>query len=110
MRLLFDQNLPPRLVSALGLAYPGSTHVAHVGLERAMDHVVSEYASREGFVVVTKDADFADLAQVTGSPLRVVWLRIGNCTTTEIELLLRERRPAILRLDEDPALRVVALG
>lgn len=45
MRPLFDQNLPPRLVVALAVPYPGSRHVSTVGLERASDRRVSDYAT-----------------------------------------------------------------
>ena len=37
MKLLFDQNLSPRLVHLLADLYPGSTHVRDVGLGEADD-------------------------------------------------------------------------
>ena len=37
MRLLFDENLAPRLVAALADLYPDSGHVRDVGLARAND-------------------------------------------------------------------------
>lgn len=61
MKLLFDQNLSPRLVSQLADLYPDSKHVYPLGLDRVPDHEVREYAQREGFLLVTKDADFSDL-------------------------------------------------
>ncbi|MPZ87560.1 MAG: hypothetical protein GEU81_05685 [Nitriliruptorales bacterium] len=109
MRLLFDQNLPPRLVTTLVTMYPGSVHVSMVGFDRAADRLVSDYACDHGYIVVTKDADFTELALASGSGLKVVWLRLGNCTTSKIEMVLRDCREAISRLGEDPDARVLSL-
>ena len=61
MRLLFDQNLSPRLVDRLDDIYPNSVHVADVGLDRALDREVWVYAREQDLAVVTKDADFGAL-------------------------------------------------
>ena len=42
MRLLFDQNLSPRLVSALSDRYPDSLHVRDAGLATADDATVRD--------------------------------------------------------------------
>lgn len=60
MTLLFDQNLSPRLVDRLENAYPGSVHVAEVGLDRALDREIWEYAHEHELAVVTKGADFGN--------------------------------------------------
>ncbi len=44
MRLLFNQNLSPRLVRSLSDVYPGSSHVSLVGLDRAFEAEVFDYA------------------------------------------------------------------
>ncbi len=44
MKLLFDQNLSPRLVHRLADLYPNSTHVADVSLDRAFDKDIWTYA------------------------------------------------------------------
>ena len=53
MRLLFDQNLSPRLLAFLADLYGGSTHVRNEGLEAADDDTVWEYAARHGFAIVS---------------------------------------------------------
>jgi predicted nuclease of predicted toxin-antitoxin system len=58
VKLLFDQNLSHRLVTALRQEYPGSQHVRDVGLREADDTAVWEYAAQHGLTVVTKDGDF----------------------------------------------------
>ncbi|MBX3280476.1 MAG: DUF5615 family PIN-like protein [Acidobacteria bacterium] len=74
MKFLFDQNLSPRLVNLLSDLYPDSNHVYPLGLDRNSDKEVWEYARREGFLMVTKDADFSDLCMLLGFPPKVVWI------------------------------------
>ena len=95
MKLLFDQNLSPRLPGALSEVFPNSAHVRSKGLATATDREVWDYARSEGFTIVTKDSDFNDLVILQGAPPRVVWIRVGNCTTRAIGQLLRDHRDAI---------------
>jgi predicted nuclease of predicted toxin-antitoxin system len=57
VKLLFDENLPRRLVSALDDLFPGSIHFSTAGLSQADDSAVWRHAEHE-FVVVSKDGDF----------------------------------------------------
>jgi hypothetical protein len=43
----------------------------------------------QGFVIVSKDGDFADLSVLYGAPPKIVWIRRGNCSTAAIVTLLR---------------------
>ena len=61
MKVLFDQNLSPRLVNSLADLYPDSDHVFNLNLDQASDNEVWEFALDRGFAIVTKDADFGDL-------------------------------------------------
>lgn len=78
MKLLFDENLSAKLCRDLADIFPGSSHVRAVGLERADDRTVWEYAGSNGFVLVSLDADFAELASLLGPTPKVIWLRCGN--------------------------------
>jgi predicted nuclease of predicted toxin-antitoxin system len=109
VKLLFDNNLSPRLVHLLHDLFPASTHVALVGLDRELDRDVWLYASANDCVIVTKDADFSDLSMQRGSPPKVIWLRIGNCSTAEIAQLLRRNHAAITAFAADPANDVLTL-
>lgn len=60
-----------------------------MGLDRSDDRTVWDYASAEGFCIVTLDADFAELSALKGSPPKVVWLRCGNRPTAYVENLIR---------------------
>ena len=109
MKLLFDQNLSPRLVDRLGDSYPNSSHVYLLQLDRASDVELWEYARMHGYTLVTRDVDFTELSIVRGFPPKVVWIRRGNCSTSDIESLLRLARQSIDILDNDPAVGVIEL-
>ena len=96
MKLLFDENLSPVLPAALADCYGESHHVRDVDLKASSDADVWLYAVRNDLVIVTKDSDFRDLSILRGFPPLVVWLRIGNCSTREIEHLLRRSHATIV--------------
>ena len=106
MKLLFDENVSPRLVTGLADMFPGSIHVRDVGLARATDSAIWEYARDHDLAIVPKDSDFHQVSSVRGAPPKVVWIRRGNCTTAEIARLLRSNRTEILasRAEEEAAL------
>ena len=110
MKLLLDQNLSPRLAHALAGVYPGTAHVRDVGLQAADDDTVWAYAAEQGFVIVSKDADFHQRSFVLGHPPKVVWIRRGNCSTVEIEGILRSREADLLAFDQDGLEAFLALS
>lgn len=73
MKLLFDQNLSPRLVESLS------------------------------------DADFSELGLLSGFPPKSVWIRRGNCSTSDIEEILSNNVAAIesLILDSETGILVL---
>lgn len=109
MKLLLDQNLSPRLVSRLADLYPESQHVSFLGLDQADDRAVWEYANQNDFIVVTRDSDFSELSILRGFPPKVVWIRRGNCSTRQIEEILRSHYQVIIQFNEDQNLGVLAL-
>lgn len=109
MRLLLDENLSHRLVARLRDVYPGSVHVRDAGLESADDGAVWEHARRNGLAVVSRDSDFHHRATLCGPPPKVVSIRRGNCSTRDIERILRERRRDLEAFDAHPAAAVLVL-
>ena len=87
MKLLFDENLSPKLVARLADLFPDSDHVYTIGIDRSSDDDLRHYARQEAFTIVTKDSDFSDLCILLGFPPKVIWIRRGNCSTSEIESL-----------------------
>ncbi len=109
MRLLFDENLSHYLVGLLEALFPDSVHVRDLGLERADDGAIWAYAAANGHAIVSKDEDFAERALLEGPPPKVVWIRLGNCTTPTVDALLRSRCEdlAAFAADTDAALIVL---
>jgi predicted nuclease of predicted toxin-antitoxin system len=67
VKLLFDQNLSPKLPHRLRDLFAGSDHVQSASLDRADDDQVWEHARLHGFAIVRKDEDFDNLAALRGS-------------------------------------------
>jgi len=109
MKLLFDHNLSPRLVQRLADLYPNSQHVFSLGIDQATDQQVWDYATQNDFTIVTRDSDYNDLSLIQGFPPKVIWLRRGNCSTQEIEQILRSATNSIQQLAEDLSLGVLTL-
>lgn len=109
-RLLFDQNLAPVLVRRLADLYPGSAHVRDRGLASADDEVIWEHAAAAGYVIVTKDDDFRQRSFLRGPPPQVVWTKLGNCRTADVEVALRRRFAQVCAFasDSQAALLVIA--
>ena len=101
MKLLFDQNLSPRLVGQLADVFPQSSHVQTVGLDHETDESVWQYALTHGYTIVTKDSDFQERSQVAGSLPFVVWIQRGNCSTADVEAMLRKHTGAIKALGRE---------
>jgi predicted nuclease of predicted toxin-antitoxin system len=109
VKLLFDQNISPRLVKALADLYPNSQHVYALELDEADDREVWEFAKEHGYCIVTKDADFSDFFLLLGQPPKVLWIRRGNCKTSDIEALLRQYYKDITALGENTINGVLAV-
>lgn len=101
MKLLFDQNLSYKLVHRLADLFPDSCHVRTVGLQEAEDPAVWDYAKQQGLMIVSKDEDFHQRSFVLGFPPKVIWIRLGNCTTAEVEQVIREHFESIKAFTED---------
>ena len=101
MKLLFDQNLSPWLCRILADRFPGAIHVREAGLIEATDATIWRYAAQHGLAIVTKDADFRQRSFLEGHPPKIVWVRLGNCSTKAVETLLRSRSREIEEFFED---------
>jgi predicted nuclease of predicted toxin-antitoxin system len=90
--------------------FPGSAHVRDVGLARAEDAVVWEYAAKNGYVIASKDTDFRQRALLFGHPPKVIWIRLGNCQTATILAVLRSHHSRLLAFEADPMAAFIAIG
>ncbi|MBI5451108.1 MAG: DUF5615 family PIN-like protein [Gammaproteobacteria bacterium] len=95
MKLLLDENLSRRIVPLLQTTFPDSSHVALLGLERASDLEIWQYAKDNGFVIVSCDSDFHERSLIEGHPPHVVWLKIPNQSKTVVLNILLEHSTEI---------------
>ncbi len=75
----------------------------------AADFEIWQYAKSEGFIIVTADGDFFELATTLGPPPKVVWLRRWNRPTSDAQALLRRESIRITEFVADPDLAVLVL-
>ena len=102
MKLLFDQNLSRRLPARSADLYPESTQAIAAGLDTAPDNDVRAYAERHGFIIVTRDQDFAELDALYGAPPKTIWIARRNLSTGDYEQLLRSLHEQIEAFASDP--------
>jgi predicted nuclease of predicted toxin-antitoxin system len=90
MKPLFDENLSPKLVQQLHDLFPDSVHVRDVGLKASDDLTVWKYAQDNSLIICSKDSDMHQRSFLLGFPPKVVWVRLGNCSTADVQRLLRK--------------------
>jgi predicted nuclease of predicted toxin-antitoxin system len=96
VRLLIDNQLPPALARFIDTELRcEARHVSDVGLRNASDVEVWQYASANGFVLVSKDEDFTHMA-LRDSNARLIWVRVGNCRRVFLVELFRRLWPNLL--------------
>lgn len=88
MRFLVDAQLPRRLASRLREAGYEATHTLDLPHgNRTPDSVINELSTREGYVVVTKDADFVNSFHLHRKPYKLLLVSTGNIRNSELESL-----------------------
>ncbi len=110
MKLLVDQNLSPTLMMRLVDLFPDASHVQTIDLDCASDDRVWEHARLNRFVIVTKDEDFNNLSVMRGSPPKVIWLQMGNCTTSQVEAEIRGCFSEIQSFEQDISVGTLVLS
>jgi len=110
MKLLFDENLSPKLPGLLATWFPASVHVRECGLLGQTDGDVWEHARTKGFTIVSKDSDFQQRSLLYGHPPKVVWLRIGNCTREQIVRIIRVHEQDFHDFETNPFESVLVLS
>jgi len=107
--LLFDENLAARLVADLADLYPGCFHVGDrpSGWFRSCDLAVCPrtwaYHRNQGWRLSAAQCPLR-------APPKVIWIRLGNCSTADIIRLLGERHREIHRFVADEEAAFLALA
>lgn len=95
MKLLFDQNISPRIVKILPNTLYHASHVNFNKLQDKSDLEIFNFAKRNGYCIVTQDADFNDLLRLKGFPPKIIWFRLGNTKTEIINNILIQKHNEI---------------
>lgn len=110
VRLLFDEQLSEALCDQLHDLFPNSVHVRALAGASVPEQRVWNLAIEYGCLLVTKDEDFHRLSVLRGAPPKVVWIRLGNCATSDIAQLLRHHRDAIQAFEAQAEATFLSLG
>ncbi len=101
MKLLFDENLSPKLVDLLIEEFPNSKHVRDVKLRGAADSQIWEFCKDNNFTIISKDTDFREISYLEGAPPKIIWIDVGNSGTSVIDKLLKEKKRKIEKFVEN---------
>ncbi len=91
-------------------AFPASAHVRDFDLQRVDDATIWEFAKSNGYTIVSKDNDFHQRSFLYGHPPKVVWLRLGNCSTEQVAETLRRNAEHLAAFEADPEAAFLALS
>lgn len=97
MKFLVDANLPPGLAAWLSEQSHEAIHVNNQPGLALDDRAIFEFARRHGYIIITKDEDFAALATLDDRPAAVVWVRFGNATNAKLRTWLEPVLPEIVQ-------------
>lgn len=82
MKLLIDQNISHRLKALVSAVFSEVFHVKDLGLTDLPDSAIFDFARLNHFdAVLTLDEDFHNIVMERGMPPKILWLRLGNCST-----------------------------
>ncbi len=88
MKFLVDAQLPRRLSHWLSESGHETTHTLELPLgNRTPDEQINELAVSEGYVVVTKDADFVNSHILLRRPPKLLLASTGNISNIELMAL-----------------------
>ena len=101
MKLLLDANLSYRLTKKLAAKFPDCLHVTRTGLPiPAEDIAIWQWAKTNGWIIVTNDNNYYNLANTYGFPPKVVLLRMGNQSSSGVVETLLKHDNDIQNLDK----------
>src|SRR5207302_7823098 len=100
-----EAALRRELVSAAYSASPRSVSrfdsCSRCCLKAADDPVLWKYAQDNSLIICSKDSDMHQRSFLLGYPPKIVWVRLGNCSTSDVAQLLRKHFTAIEAFADD---------
>jgi predicted nuclease of predicted toxin-antitoxin system len=104
MKVLLDENISYRILKKIGYLFEDCKHVNEIGLTSSSDTSIWEFAYKNGYVIITFDADYQELSVLKGFPPKVIWLNTGNMRTDKLASLIISYNKVIHDFYEDKQL------
>lgn len=101
IQFLLDAQLSRQLAAHLVLSGYQASHVFDHLDPQADDRAIAAVANRLGASVVSKDADFADLATRGLLVRTLVWLRVPNLANDQLWLRVERALPTVVSAVHD---------
>jgi predicted nuclease of predicted toxin-antitoxin system len=94
-----DAHISPAVAKWISteLGHPARS-IRDLGLRNAKDKDIFAAARQADAVVMTKDADFAEMVERLGPPPSVIWLTCGNTSNAALRGLLKTTLPRAMDL------------
>ncbi|MFN4084204.1 MAG: DUF5615 family PIN-like protein [Bacteroidia bacterium] len=89
-KILIDNNISVLAKNMLSEKFKGTMHVFELGLERATDTEIWNYAETHFDAILSRDKDFYYRAVLKGYPPKFIWLAVGNCSNFHLLQILKE--------------------
>lgn len=110
MKILVDQNISFRLLPHIESVFPDTSHVRDLGLTDFDDFKIFQYAREHQFdAILTLDEDFNNIQLEHGTPPKIIWLRVGNCSTAVLAAVILKNAQLILNFQQDNALECLEI-
>jgi predicted nuclease of predicted toxin-antitoxin system len=105
IRLIIDENISWRLKKLLSDWEVLPTNEIKTDIPLT-DRMIWQFAKANNYSILTFDEDFSELQNLYSFPPKIIWLRTGNASTTEIALFLNRLKEDIERFIDDNELGV----
>jgi predicted nuclease of predicted toxin-antitoxin system len=79
VNFIVDAQLPPALVRWICDRGHNATHAFDLGFQVTEDTRIWEYAQSQNAILIGKDEDLVDFWILSKKPVRLVWIRKGDC-------------------------------
>lgn len=97
MKFIIDAQLPKRLASFLLEKGYFAIHTLDLpNRNKTYDREIIELSLKEQFIVISKDADFYNAYLCKGEPYKLIYLKVGNLSTSEIIILFDKNLDVII--------------
>jgi predicted nuclease of predicted toxin-antitoxin system len=74
-------------------------HVNKTSLPRpATDIEIWHFAKEHGYTIITQDADFLNLLETKGYPPKIILVKTGNISRTQMEAVILQAKPFVIEL------------